>query len=313
MKILIHAGIHRTGTSSLQRFLHQNREILARHNITYPGTEIHHQKTAWALKRNPSDYKVINQLLENHGDSKLCVLSGEDFCIHTDLSWLAELASKHDVHALFYLRRQDHWVMSWYNQHIKWPFDRAKSRMSKDEFLASIDDFYWLDFHTMLLRWSTLIGKDKLSVAVIEPGQVEDVTSDFVQRAGLPSAELMPIERRDNDSLPVHVLEVARQLGLFELPPKARIRVISALTRGLSDKACPERTILSPEERTKILLKFEHSNRNVAKEFLSRDILFHEPPPAAGEPYFRFPEMSKEEFVAGWIKPVIQVLAKTRP
>lgn len=310
MKILIHAGIHRTGTSSLQRFLQQNREILARHKIAYPGTEIHHQKTAWALKRNPSDYKVINQLLENHGDSKLCILSGEDFCIHTDLSWLAELASKHDVHALFYLRRQDHWVMSWYNQHIKWPFDRSKSRMSKDEFLASIDDFYWLDFHVMLTRWCDVIGKDKLSVAVIEPGQVEDVTSDFVQRAGLPSAELMPIERRDNDSLPVHVLEVARQLGLFELPPKTRSRITLALCKSLADKASPARTIFSPTERSTMLEKFDSSNQLVATKFIGRKELFHEPIPALNDPYYTPPKLTTEILMRDWVQPIIHALAK---
>lgn len=310
MKILIHAGIHRTGTSSLQRFLEQNREILARHGVAYPGTEIHHQKTAWALKRNPSDGALLGELLKPCDKSNLCILSGEDFCIHTDLSWLEQLASEHDVHAVFYLRRQDHWVMSWYNQHVKWPFDRAKSRMSKEEFLASIDDFHWLDFHKLLKRWSDVIGINKLTISLVEPGQVADVVEDFVLRAGLPAEELLPIKKRDNDSLPVHLLEVARQLGLYELPPKARSRLVSTLCISLADKASSARTILSPIERNAILTKFDPSNRLVAAEFLGRDKLFHEPLPASDDPYYNPPKLSTEILMRDWIQPIIHALAK---
>ena len=74
------------------------------------------------------------------------VLSGEDFSIHTDLRWLAAVVARHETRAIFSLRRQDHWVMSWYNQHVKWPFDPRKSRMDPVAFLDTIADFHWLDY-----------------------------------------------------------------------------------------------------------------------------------------------------------------------
>lgn len=310
MKIIIHAGIHRTGTSSLQRFLHQNRDVLAKHRIAYPGSEIHHQKAAWALKRDPSDRSELDELISPLNENQVTILSAEDFCIHTDVSWLEALASKHDVSAVFYLRRQDHWMMSWYNQHIKWPFDAAKSRMRKDEFLASINDFYWLDFESLLHRWSKVLGKDAIHTAVVEPGQVDDVVADFVVRAGLPAGELAPLEKRDNDSLPIHLLEVTRQLGLFELPAKSRIRLISALRRSLPDKANPALTVFSPTERKTILARFDKPNRKVAREFFGREELFLEPAPAPNDSFYEFPELSNEVLLREWIQPVIHTLVK---
>ena len=110
------------------------------------------------------------------------ILSGEDFAIHEDLGWLAPVAARHEVEAVFYLRRQDHWLMSWYNQHVKWPFDRAKSRMDPQAFLATLEDFHWLDYERLLGRWSAVLGEGRVAVAVLEKGQVEDATADFLAR-----------------------------------------------------------------------------------------------------------------------------------
>ncbi len=310
MKIVIHAGIHRTGTSSLQQFLHRNRTALAGHGIAYPGSEANHQKAAWALRKNPADPESLGLLLDPCASSRLVVLSGEDFCIHQDLSWLEALAAQHEVRAVFYLRRQDHWVMSWYNQHIKWPFDRDKSRMSKGEFLAAVGDFHWLDFATMLRRWSNVIGKDAVAVGVVEQGQVEDVVADFITRAGLPAEGLEPAGVRFNDSLPVHLLEVARHLGIHDLSGKARVRLITALRGSLTAKKSTENTILSPQERNALLARFKASNHLAAREFLGRPELFHEPPPGTQDPYFDFPELSSEELLREWIRPLIHALAK---
>ncbi len=122
--------------------------------------------------------------------------------------------------------------MSWYNQHVKWPFDRAKSRMDPQAFLATIEDFHWLDYERLLGRWSAVLGEERVGVAVLEKGQVEDATADFLARAGIDPAGLELDAERANDSLPVHMLEIARHLGLHELKGGKRKRVLAALKAG---------------------------------------------------------------------------------
>jgi hypothetical protein len=308
MNVVIHAGIHRTGTTSLQLFLEGNRSALRERGILYPGETRNHQPLAWSLKRNPKDTTEIRKFLDSDPDTKTVLLSAEDFCIHTDLRWLKEIAGTCKTQAVFNLRRQDHWLMSWYNQHVKWPFDRNKSKMDKTEFLESIGDFHWLDYAALLQRWSMVLGEENVSVAVVEKHQVVDVVDDFVKRLGTPRDGLVFDDQRLNDSLPVHILEVARHLGMFDLPPKARIQLIRALRVGLANKSQPAGTVYSPEERNRVLQRFHTSNQEVARKFFGRDALFLEEPPAPDAPYFHFPQMDRQEFMREWINPVLKHL-----
>lgn len=307
MNILIHAGIHRTGTTSLQEFLADNRAPLMARGISYPGDTRNHQSLAWSLKRG-AGREEIRSLIESQDGAETVVLSAEDFCIHTDLRWLEEISQIYQTQVVFYLRRQDHWLMSWYNQHIKWPFDRSKSQMGKNQFLEVIGDFHWLDYAVLLDRWTSVLGTRNVSAGVVEQGQVGNVIEDFVDRLGIPHAGLDFEDKRRNDSLPVHLLEIARHLGLFDLPPNSRTRMLRALRAGLAHKEQSAKTIYSPGERQRVIDRFAASNQAVAKRMFKRGSLFFEPPPPPDAPYFSFPDVSQQEFMRDWIAPVMRAL-----
>ena len=308
MKLLIHAGIHRTGTTSLQWFLAENRAALAGHGILYPGEARNHQPLCWALHRGDSAASAIRGLAAELPDARMMILSAEDFCVHKKTDWLSELAGMFDTRAVFYLRRQDHWMMSWYNQHVKWPFSKRISRMDKSSFLGCIDEFHWLDYSALTGRWSKALGNGRVSAAVLEKGQVADVVEDFFNRLDISRDGFSFDVPRRNDSMPVHVLEIARHLGLFDLPPKSRTRLIRALKAGLADKEQPARTVFSPDERHRILKRFESSNREAARSLFGRSELFCEAPPSPDDPWFDFPDLSRSELLGGWIAPVIREL-----
>ena len=309
MQLVIHAGIHRTGTTSLQRALARNRAALLARGVAYPGEAPNHQALAWELVRGKSGAREVLALVEAAGAPRV-VLSGEDFAIHEDLGWLAAVAARHDVRVVIYLRRQDHWLMSWYNQHVKWPFDREKSGMDPQAFLATLGDFHWLDYEKLLGRWSAVLGQEGVEAAVLEKGQVEDATPDFLARAGIDPEGLDLDAERVNDSLPVHMLEIARHLGLHELKGGKRTRVLNALREGLADRAPPGRvtTVYSPEERNRVLARYEASNRAAARRFLGRETLFLEPPPGPDAPYWRFPELPRDALLDDWVAPVVRAL-----
>jgi hypothetical protein len=312
MQLVVHAGIHRTGTTSLQRFLAKNRAALAAQGIVYPGEENSHQALAWALHRGQADAEAVLALVAESraAGARTMVLSGEDFAIHRTLGWLRAVAEHVDTRAVFYLRRQDHWLMSWYNQHVKWPFNREKSRMDPQAFLATIDDFYWLDYERLLGRWSAVLGEGQVAAGVLEKGQVEDTTADFLARLGAAAEGLADDPERTNDSLPVHMLEIARHLGLYELKGGRRMKLLNALKNGLAARAPaqPVSTVYAPEERNQVLARFDASNRAAARRFLGRETLFLEPPPGPETPYWRFPKLSHDELLDDWIAPVIRAL-----
>ena len=310
MEVVIHAGIHRTGTTSLQTFLSRNRTGLMARGVGYPGEGVHHQRLVWSLKRGNSGAEDVIAAVEGAAGAATVVLSGEDFCILPDLAWLGILAARHSTRAVFYLRRQDHWVMSWYNQHVKWPFDQRKAQMGPKAFLETLDDFHWLDYDGLLERWEAVLGHDAVSVGVVEPGQIGDVVGDFVGRLGLACDGLEREAERSNDSLPIPVLEIARHLGLARMAPAQRLRLLDALRTGLADKTAEAKTVYSPEERWRILERFAASNRAVARRFFGRDELFLEPPPPPDAPYFRFPDLPRQKLMREWVAPVIRHLLK---
>ena len=102
----------------------------------------------------------------------------------SDLGWLAAVAARVDTRAVLYLRRQDHWVMSWDNQHVKWPFDRTKSqdRSRRVPRHARGLPLARLRAAAQTLERGARAGPGR--VAVLERGQVEDATADFLARLG---------------------------------------------------------------------------------------------------------------------------------
>ena len=48
MKLILHIGTHKTGTTALQRFLHSNREPLAVQGIHYATPGHGYRKPTWS-------------------------------------------------------------------------------------------------------------------------------------------------------------------------------------------------------------------------------------------------------------------------
>jgi FkbM family methyltransferase len=308
-RIVIHAGVQRTGTTSLQRFLETNRPRLGERGVLYPAGRRSHHGLAHALRRGEAGPERVLELAPPHVGAATAILSAESFCRHRDLGWLAEVAKRRRVEAVFYLRRQDHWLMSWCNQNIRWPFDPRLARATPERFLERVGDFHWLDYARLIDRWSAALGADAVTARILEPGQVEDVVSDFCDVVGLDRAGLeAPAERR-NASLPVHLIELARCLDFPALEPAARRRVIEALRTALADKAVPGAALFSPAQRRAVLAQFAASNAALAAARFGRDRLFLEPPPAPDAPVFAFPDLDRETLLRDWIAPVLRALA----
>jgi len=169
MRLLLHAGMHRTGSTDLQIFLERNRAALAAAGVGYPGEGRDHQDLAWALFRGDATGDDVAALLPRRGPETV-VLSGEDFLVHRDLGWLKAVRRRAEVRVRIYLRRQDDWLNSWYNQHVKWPFQLPKSRMSPARFLAAIEDFHWLDLEATLGRWADALGEEAVETVIAAMG-----------------------------------------------------------------------------------------------------------------------------------------------
>jgi hypothetical protein len=310
-RLTLHIGIHRTGTTGLQRGLAANRDRLKAQGKCYPGKDTNHQDMAWALYRGKLDGRgVLKRLEANAGESHI-ILSGEDFCIHRDLGWLKPVRAVYDVEAIVYLRRQDHWLMSWYNQHVKWPFSKRHSVMTPQEFLGCIDEFYWLDYEKMLALWEGALGRDKVHVRVIEKGQVTDAIGDFFVLTGIDGSKLAMDVALQNDSLPTEMLDYVRAAGMYEIRNPERVAIIEFLQAAAKSAGCNARTLYTAAERQAVLDRFAASNAAVARHWFGREALFLESPPDDGGLYVEGSLAARGDYDA-LMRDAIGALGKTK-
>ena len=259
-RLTLHIGIHRTGTTGLQRGLAANRERLKAQGKCFPFKGTNHQDIAWGLHRGKMSGKGLVKQLDPYAGEGHIILSGEDFCIHRDLGWLAPLKAIYDIEAIVYLRRQDHWLMSWYNQHVKWPFSKRHSVMTPQEFMGCLDEFHWLDFGKMLGLWEDALGREKVHVRVIEKSQVTDAIGDFFALTGIDGAKLEMTGALQNDSLPTEMLEYVRSAGMYEIKNPERVAIIEFLQAAAKSAGCNAKTLYTATERQGILDRFAASN-----------------------------------------------------
>jgi hypothetical protein len=278
-RLTFHIGIHRTGTTGLQRNLANNREKLYGLGVAYPFRTNNHQEIAWAIHRGELAGWGLRDRLEPFRDYGHIILSGEDFCIHKSLDWLGDLKDHYEIDAVIYLRRQDHWLMSWYNQHVKWPFSRRHSKMNPQQFLACLPEFYWLDFDHTVGLWEAALGTDKIAVRVVEKGQVSDVVSDFFALMGIATDKIDFDNATHNDSLPIETLEFARRIGMIDMKPGRRLHVVNFLREVGKTSNYSGKTLYTAAERQGVLDGFAASNSALARRRFGRDDLFLEAAP----------------------------------
>lgn len=128
-KIILHAGIHKTGTTALQIILGECSDLLLNKAILYPkagrrdgGTAHHLLASAFAQQIKPE--KIISAFVKECEDfDGTVVISSEEFClfspeaINSTINLLKLIFD--EVSVIFYLRPQALIVYSQYSQQIR--------------------------------------------------------------------------------------------------------------------------------------------------------------------------------------------------
>ncbi len=139
-KLLIHIGMPKTGTSSLQKFMALNNEVLKKNGWNYPDTGgCFGNVGIWESDRYKNDgflsYVKANILHEEESGAALekfhervqsslklydTILSDEGIWLEYGLEYIEYLKDKYpDLILIAYLRRQDFVLESWYGQKIR--------------------------------------------------------------------------------------------------------------------------------------------------------------------------------------------------
>ncbi|MEJ0046387.1 MAG: hypothetical protein WDN04_09895 [Rhodospirillales bacterium] len=229
-QLLLHIGVPKTGTTSIQRALSAERAALSRHGVCYlagPGLPVPQFLHRAALAHGRRDTRMARfrhelgrQLAAQPADVGTVLLSAEQCSlflrspaeIECLRAWLAPLFET--IRIIIYLRRQDALASSLYAQMLRRGVVEPPALDTGREELSAL-----YDYATLLERWAAVFGRAALVPRIFErqslPGG--DVVQDFWQACGL--AADLPERRAGTDINPsmstqgqALLLEVGRML-----------------------------------------------------------------------------------------------------
>jgi hypothetical protein len=296
--LYLHIGAHRTGTTSIQRFLRRNTDALAARGVLNPFGLARHYELIGQICGGRIPAAAAAALLEAEAAAseaatgcpvRALVLSDEDICSRTDIARLARLSDHFAVQVIYVIRRQDLWLESWYRQNVKWQWNPDLAHRPFAEFLARRRAFFWIDYEATVTRLERLFGRDAVAVLLFEaPAMPEGPVAAFARAIGLDRLDGLAADQHANASLTALTTEFMRQLPLDEMPER---------TRRLVEEACRKtdwhvRQHFGPQSalhmdaatRAAVMAGYAPGNAALARRRFGRAALFATPLPPDDAP-----------------------------
>ena len=294
MKTLyLHIGTHKTATTSLQLFLKDNNEVLKSKGYIYPDFPfkypyIHEHRNGLFLgnlyigmdgerdeereKRYFSEgLNIVHDIFRTYDN---IVISNERMWLNFFrgkayiLKKLVEDSKKHGyrIVMIIYLRRQDQFIESYWNELIKSNFNESRTL---EEY---VHDFKRLNYYKILDTFAGLIGEENLIVRRFQGlDPANGIMSDFLQQIGLTLTDEYAIpDEQFNSGLSGNVTEIKRiinQMGGLDRDAAVFFKYGLQLSSKPSSQnyKCSE---LSEEERAELMSKYEKGNALIAERFI---------------------------------------------
>lgn len=274
--LYLHIGLHKTGTTFLQKLLLENRDRLLRAGLglgPYQDPELGTHHPIIAAMRRLGAERVMAEAARCAGDALL--VSAEDLCHLLDdparARALRDAAARHfDVRIIIFLRRQDRLAESYYAESVKtWHTGPIG--------MAGLDGRPWiydLDHEARLARLESVFGRDRITVRLYSDAGRNDLAAALLSATGLDAAALGLRTVR-----PLNVaLHRRKVLFLSQVPkpdrdeecPRARfpirfLRRVVAESEAIADDGL--RHMLPPELRRALVARHRDGNRRVAERY----------------------------------------------
>ena len=244
--LFLHVGLDKTGSSSIQRFLNNNREELAGANILYPEigktvpNAINHFLLYFCFQRqehhlcppNPPTPSVIWEKVIEKGiaQNSNILVSCEAFINLPIDSFLLikEIASKeYIIKPIVYLRRVDEYIKSSLNQRIK-EESLSSKKINVRNVITQVGEKY-----QKVIELIELFGKENVLVRPFEKEQFYkgDLISDFMFNCLdiEDSANFKRLKEFKNISLGQNTLEYKRIMNTLEFSLRQRNSLLPLL------------------------------------------------------------------------------------
>ena len=222
-RVLIHAGMSKTGTTWLQHWLGANRPQLLAQGVWYPDCGLYVQPGRPHKTGGHAPFLAAAQTgdgaLRDHvaaaveiSGAHTVLLSSEAFHLGPEPQRLADYFDGWRVEAVLWLRRQDDWAASQYREYVG---GGATFPVSAPigEWLASEQTRNRLCFSTILDPWAERLGRERLHLRRFGDGRLRPALGQVAGYAMVPGMREGPARLRNDAVLDDAWLEEMRRLN----------------------------------------------------------------------------------------------------
>lgn len=249
--IYLHIGTSKTGTTTIQRSLVSNRDLLYRQGFLYPEQTIYHwghHNLYYEVSNNKlfkPEFGAFKELLEAIKEFKQeradgnVILSSETFCgaLPHELEHIIEgLRTLDEVKIIVYYRRQDLYLRSFWSMYsgqgkIKMPFEQwALDCIDKNR--------YSLYYDRQVKKFERLVGEEQIKLLTYD-----DISRDVFFKVFLKTVGVVDLSQIENP-----VREYNHSARVYKIENQNIIDI------------CKE--------------KYHQSNLKLARKYLKREQLF---------------------------------------
>lgn len=305
-RILIHLGATKTGSTTLQHLLEDNRPALLRKGIWYPEVGLFwqpdrphkqagHARFVVEAAAGTQDLRryLLSGLAQMPGQVHTIVLSSEAFFLNENSAALAQHFRDFDVEMVVYLRRQDEWANSQYAEFVAGGAISSTS-LRIEQWLQLPATRRCLDYEALLKNWQQHLPQAAIHLRryLRSPGNDWNIIEDFVAATGLSElADLPPppLGKTNDARLSAAHVELIRLYNKRRFFNKgAYLRFIEAAASGLNawrkarGMPMPSPWLLSEQQADRIMASAEAGNGRIARDYfgLEPDQLFPARSPA---------------------------------
>ena len=270
LKLIIHVGTPKTGTTSLQTYLNKKQRKLRGKGVLYPHN-LEKSQNPTAPKHQWFEKNLVTVHLQNflenfkniisqvNKDTHSIILSSEgiynywwDFPKESK-DILCELSKLFDIEIWVWFREPLEFIESYYKQCIRNPQIENNPCYGKDLSFAEMLGIEWfsqhLNYQGFVTECQTLFGKNNVSVFKYEG----DVVQEVIQKLGLKTPHDNPTPRQ-NKSLNSASIALLRTINDYDVKAKDKERLMPHLKEinGILDNYAND-TLIDEESRKKVL------------------------------------------------------------
>jgi hypothetical protein len=227
--VLVHIGPYKTGTTAIQSSLHEHRDELAAHGVTYPGRYHRQMRPSWALlgRSRVGEADVPGSEWDDLVDevraaSGRVVISSEDFASARPKHIRRLVGDLGDdrVHVLIVARRLDKLLPSAWQERVKSVNETRTYDAWLREVLSGERDgdaarVFWHNhgLQSLTERWCAVLPPERVLVLVNDEADRRLQPATFERLLGIPEGGLTP-GPHTNTSLSMERIELCRQVNL---------------------------------------------------------------------------------------------------